>query len=284
MNLVIIGAGDMGEWFAKFGKRKGWSVSITDIDEEKAQKTAEELDLESFEDPVEAVENAEIVLISVPIKETPKVIEEIAEHLERNSLLVDIASVKEEVVTKMKEIDSKCELASIHPLFGPGAKNLNEKNIVSIPVKAGEKYREIREILSNLGANVVEMNEREHDRLMSRVQALTHFTMLAYIHALNSMSDSEKEEIFQTPISNKLLELTKAFLRENPELCGEIQIENRYAPMARNSLREAVRSLDLALDAENSKIVKEIFREARDKINPEDIESAYRKIYEKEDN
>ncbi len=87
----------------------------------KSRRAGEELNVESSSSNKEAVKGAEMILVSVPIKETPKVIEEIADSLEEDSLLFDIASVKEEVVDKMEEVELKSELVSIHPLFGPGA-------------------------------------------------------------------------------------------------------------------------------------------------------------------
>lgn len=280
MKIAILGAGSMGEWFARFAKRLDWNVTISDIKDERVKKIANELGLEASTNNKKAVEGAEIVLIAVPIKETPNVIQEVADSLEKNALLFDIASVKEEAVETMEQIDVDSELASIHPLFGPGAENLEGKNIISVPIKVGKKYRKLKKVLSNLGAQVVEMEANKHDRLMSVIQSLTHFTLLTYYSALNSMKYSEEAESLQTPLFKKLHDLTKAFLREDPKLCGDIQTENRYSSMARSSIKEACRSLDLALEAENVKFVEEIFNEARDKIGSEEIKSAYERLYE----
>ncbi|KXA95863.1 hypothetical protein AKJ65_00405 [candidate division MSBL1 archaeon SCGC-AAA259E19] len=281
MKLAILGAGDMGEWFAKFAKNRGWEVSISDIKKEKARKVAEDLNIEAAENNKKAVEKADTVLVSVPIKETPKVIREASNSLKRNSLLLDIASVKEKSVDAMEEIDVDSELVSIHPLFGPGAKNLENKNIVSIPVKAGNRYAELKKIFSNMEARVIEMEAVEHDRLMSITQSLTHYTLLTYFSALDSMKGFEKAEKLKTPMFQNLLDLTKAFLHEDPKLCGDIQTENRYSNMARASLREACRSLDTGLKSKNTKPIEEIFEMAQDKIGSEEIKTAYEKIYEK---
>lgn len=281
MKLAILGAGDMGKWFAKFAKNRGWEVSISDIKKEKAQKVAEELNLEAVENNKKATEKADIVLVSVPIKETPKVIREVSDSLKRDALLLDIASVKEKSVDAMKEIDVDSELVSIHPLFGPGAENLENKNIISIPVKTGKKYAELKKMFSNMGARVEEMEAVEHDRLMSITQSLTHYTLLTYFSALDSMEGLEKTKKFKTPIFQNLLDLTKGFLREDPKLCGDIQIENRYSNMARASLQEACRSLNMGLKSKNTRPIEEIFEKARDKIGSEELKTAYKKLYEK---
>lgn len=281
MEMAVIGAGAMGKWFANFAKNSGWNVKITDIDQEKAQKVAQELGVGLAETNVRATEGADIVLISVPIKETPKIISEVSESLENDALLIDIASVKEDPVDTMTQTKTEAEMVSMHPLFGPGAEDLKNRTIVAVPIRDGEKYQSLRKLLSNLGAQIVEMEASEHDRIMSVTQSLTHFTLLSYLSALKSMNASEKAKELRTPMFQKLLDISKAFLIEDPELCGDIQTENKYSPMARGSLMEACRSLNVALQTENVKEIEKIFEEATVDITQEEIEEAYQKLYER---
>lgn len=280
MELAVLGAGAMGRWFAKFAGDRGWEVSITDIDGRKARRVSEELNINLSDSNEAAARDAGVVLVAVPIKETPQVIEEVAGSVAEDSLLVDIASVKEGPVTKMEEIDVDCELASIHPLFGPGTESLEDQNIISIPVKVGERYQRFKDILSSSGAQIKEMKAEEHDRLMSVVQSLTHLTLLIYVSAFNSMKSSGEALSFQTPMFKKLIDVTKAFLNEDPKLCGDIQTENRYSSMARSSILEACRSLNVALKAENTRVIEDIFEEAREELGMNEIEKAYEEMYE----
>ncbi len=269
----------MGKWFAKFAKDRGWNVSISDKNRERAERVAEEIGGELAEDNLDAVAGADIALISVPILETPDVITEVSEALDGNTLLLDVASVKEKPVEKMKSIKTGAELASIHPLFGPGAEKLRNKNIIAVPVEVGEKYENFKELLLEEGANVGEMEANEHDRLMAITQGLTHFTLLTYISALDSMKGSEKALEFQTPMLNRLLDLTKAFLKENPKICMDIQTENKYSHVARSALLEACQSLDEAIEAENTEMMEELFENTRKKLGLKEIEEAYENLY-----
>ncbi len=283
MDIAIIGSGEMGEWFAKFFKEKEWNVTITDKDHEKALKIAEELDIDAERDNEKAVKDSQITMISVPIQSTSKVIQEIEDDLDEDSLLIDIASVKKTVVEKMKELEVESELASIHPLFGPGAKSLEGQNIASIKIKTGQKYENFKEILSDSGANIFEMTADEHDRIMATTQSLTHFTILSFLSSLDSMTDLEKAQKLSTPMFQKLLDLAKAFLSEDPKICEDIQTENIYAEEAQTKAKEASESLESAMKDENIEIIREIFEKYREKIGMEEIESTYKKIYEKED-
>lgn len=282
MDIAIIGAGVMGRWFSEFFEDKDWNVTITDKDDEKARRAADELGIETVENNTEAVKGADIIIISVPIKETPVVIREVGSSLNSDSLLLDIASVKEVVVDAMKKLDVKSELASMHPLFGPGAENLEGQNIASIPVDTGERYEQFKKALSDSGAQILEIEAEEHDKIMSVTQSLTHFTLLTFLSALDSMPDKKKAKNLSTPMFQKLLDLSKAFLSEDPNICGDIQTENRYAHKARSTIREACRTLDNALKAEDARVIEEIFEKARKQISAEEIESTYKELYEEE--
>ena len=283
MDIAIIGSGEMGEWFAKFFKEKGWNVTITDKDHKKALKIADELDIDAEKDNKKAARDSQITIISVPIQSTSEVIQEIKDSLDEDSLLIDIASVKKTVVEKMKELEVESELASIHPLFGPGAEDLEGQNIASIKIRAEEKYENFKKTLTNSGANVFELEAKEHDRIMATTQTLTHFTILSFLSSLDSMTDLEKAQKLSTPMFQKLLDLSKAFLSEDPKICGDIQTENIYAEEAQTKAKEASESLKSAMKDENTEIIREIFEKYREKIGMEEIESTYKKIYEKED-
>ncbi|MBS3815054.1 MAG: prephenate dehydrogenase [Hadesarchaea archaeon] len=280
MDFGVIGVGLMGKWFAEYAKNKNWSVKITDIDNEKAKEIGEEIEVEVIDTNEELASESDIVLVAVPVKKTPKVIREIHNSMKKDALLVDLASAKEDVVDEMKKLDERTELASIHPLFGPGAEDAKDKIILSVPVNTGDKYDELKKSFEDSGAKFEEMGAEKHDKLMMVTQSLTHFTLLTYISALKSMGGFEEVREIKTPISSHLLEVAKAFLNTNPELCGNLQIENRYAPMARSSVMEACRSLNVAMEANNINAVKDLFKEARELIGSEEIEEAYKKLYD----
>lgn len=280
MRISIIGIGEMGEWFAEFAENRGWDISLTDIDAERGKKMAQKLEANFHPSNKEAASRGDVVLISVPIGQTPKVIEEVSSSTKKGSLLVDIASVKERSVKKMREIETKSELASMHPLFGPGAKNLEGQNIITIPVKTGDKYDKFKSIMTEFGAKVEEMEASEHDKLMANIQTLTHSALLAYLSAFNSMDNFEKAIKYQTPMLKGLLNSCRAFLKEDPELCGEMQTQNQYGEMARETLMESCRSLKLALDSDNTDEIKRIFEESRKRLGMKDIKKAYKKLYE----
>lgn len=279
MKLGIIGAGSMGRWFAQYAKRNDWEVTISDIDVKKAEKTASEIGVDSAETNEEAASEADVILVAVPIETTPEVIKEVSSSAREDALLADIASAKEDVAGAMEELDVKLELVSLHPLFGPGAEDIGGKIILSVPIKPGEKYKMLKGTFEESGAKIEEVEAEEHDKLMTITQSMTHFILLTYLAALKSMKNFKEAGKLQTPISTRLLDLAKAFLHTDPQLAGDLQTKNRYASIARSSVMEASRSLNVALDAENISAIEDLFEEVRELIGPSEVEDAYKRLY-----
>lgn len=283
MRIAIIGAGVMGRWFARFAKRNKWDVVMTDINVAKATQTGKEIEVEVAEANEEAVADADIALVAVPIAETPGVVREVAKHMQKGSLLMDIASAKADVADEMKGLKVDLELVSLHPLFGPGASNVKDKTFVAAPVKPGKRYTEFKRELEKLGAKVVEMEADDHDRLMAITQCMTHFVLMSYLSALRKMKNVKRAKKLQTPMSSTLFSLAKAFLATNPDVMGELQVHNKYASIARSAMLEACRSLDVALEARDAKVLQKVFEDARNLLGPTEARAAYEELYEEKE-
>lgn len=277
MKVAVIGAGEMGRWLARFSKRWG-EVVVSDVSLPKARRLASELKVKAASQD-KAVAEADVIFVAVPISATPQVLKEAAGLARRGSLLADVASVKGEVVKAMDEIGQEVELVSIHPLFGPGASSLKNKDIVVIPVRPGKRYRKLRELLVGSGARIVEMDAESHDRTMAVVQCLTHFVLLAYIKALQSLGRGKVSMKVRTPMFSRLVELAKAASAGGPELYLEIQQWNRYAGLVRFSATEAIHSLDTIFARGDLKSLKEILDGAIALFGRGEIERAYADLY-----
>ena len=278
MKVAIVGAGDMGRWLASFSKNLG-QVTVSDIDAKKAQKVAAELGIISMAEN-EAVKEADLVLVAVPISKTPEVIKSLSKIAKKGSLLADVASVKAEVVDAMRTVKAEIELVSLHPLFGPGAKNIKGKDVIAVPVRPGKRYIELKKILARSGALVAEMDADTHDRLMAIVQCLTQFMLIAYLRAVKSVKDMKMATKLRTPMFATLTNLAKAILEGNPKVYGELQVRNKYAKIVRSSMTEACSSLDKAFSGGDAKAAEKVFEEALVQFGKGEAKKAYLKLYE----
>lgn len=279
MRITIIGAGAMGTWFANLLRDSG-RITLCDIDQKIAKRAASRLGV-SHARQNEAVGAADVILVAVPISETPNVVRSALGLMKRGALLFDISSVKGEVVEVMRGFGGRVELASIHPLFGPGATTLSGKDIISVPVKTGQKYKWLKHFLLERGARVTEMEAEEHDRLMSVIQSLTHFTLLSYLASASSLKEYGKTGKLRTPIFEELRELAKCLLHGDLRMYGEIQVHNRYSRIIRSHFIEACRSLDLAFSSGDFRSTPELLENAKRMFEPGELEKSYKRLYER---
>jgi len=266
----------MGGWFASLAGREGWEVYLFDLLPKRAEELARKIGGCRVATLKELGEKAEILLVAVPISSTPRVVEELAGMVGEGKLLMDIASVKGEVVRTMKGVKGRMELASLHPLFGPGARDLKNKTVISVPVRVGRRYGEFTRFLSSKGARVVEMGAEEHDRFMAVTQALTHFLLLSCAEALGELGFEEK---LSTPLFSSLLQLVRASLASDPLLCGEIQLLNPHSKEARRKLVGIMEELDRELSSGRTEKLRRILEHWGRKWRRE-VERAYEELYE----
>jgi prephenate dehydrogenase len=279
LKALIVGAGVMGSWFARFWKENLGEVGVADINQGKARRVASKLGVKHVS-MGELGAGADVVLVAVPIPATPGVVAELAPKLGRRTLLADLCSVKEEVVSTMQGLSVEAELASLHPLFGPGAHSIEGKDVLSIPVRTGRVYRKLVGSLTSLGARVTEMKAEEHDKLMSVIQCMTHFTLLVYLAAYDSLREFNKRRV-RTPLFDSLLNSAKAILASDARLYGELQVYNRYSRIARARVLEACRSLDITLASGNVRSLEEMFQRFAKSFGMLELRKTYQRLYEK---
>ena len=81
MEIAIIGAGNVGKALAKASVELGHGVTITAAHIENAQAAADEVGARSAKSNAEAVENADVVILAVPVGAVDEVLRETGESL-----------------------------------------------------------------------------------------------------------------------------------------------------------------------------------------------------------
>ncbi|ATZ61617.2 MAG: prephenate dehydrogenase [Methanosarcinales archaeon Met12] len=224
--LIVGGAGEMGQWFARFLMRQNYAVSITDIDP-TAKEVAKKLGAGFVEDASETAVDFDIVLVSVPIDVTEEVIRSIAPQMRAGSLLMDITSIKKGPMEAMKKAPKGIELIGTHPMFGPMAPDLRRQTVILVPVQGRSEHwlPNIRELFEENGAHVEILTAEEHDQIMAIVQGLTHFAYIAIGVTLNTLNFEVRESRrFMSPVYEIMVDFMGRILAQNPHLYAMIQM------------------------------------------------------------
>ena len=208
---IIGGKGRMGNWFKNFFENQGLEVIISDLDTRISNR--------------EVAEKADIVIVSVPIKNTVKVINEIIPYIKKDALLTDLTSIKVEPIKAMKK--AKSGVLGMHPLFGPLAPNLKNQNIVFCPIKKNKWINFLKKLFKENGARIIEISPEIHDAQMALLQCLIHFSNinLAYFFYRKKFKPLPS---FLTPTFRLQSLLMGRILAQNPELYADIEIKNSY--------------------------------------------------------
>lgn len=179
------------------------------------------------------------VLMAVPVRTMPAVLDAMVQHLQPGATVVDMASVKVRPMRWMAEkLPATVARVGTHPLFGPDS--VHERGIRGqrIVVCEAEGHavaaRSIEVLARRLGLEVVRLDPEAHDREMARSQAVVF--LLARALAAAGLEGSE----LGTPSERRVwsaLHLTSA---DTDELYEDILRLNPHAPDAARAVAAAV--------------------------------------------
>ncbi|MBP2200794.1 prephenate dehydrogenase [Methanococcus voltae] len=238
ISVSIIGGTDgLGKWFAKFLKESikkndnfNFEITVTGRNKEKGTAVSQELDLNYCSDNIKAVEKADIVIIAVPISHTLSVIEEVAPHIQKGSILMDMTSVKEKPSLKMMEFTKTgVSIIPTHPMFGPSVPSIAEQVVILTPVERcdNKHFEKVKEFLENAGAKVIVVTPQQHDEIISVIQGLTHFVHISLGSTLRELGVSIKDSRnFASPIYEMMINMVGRIVGQNANLYADIQMNN----------------------------------------------------------
>jgi prephenate dehydrogenase len=216
----------MGRLFAAVFQRAGYEVLVSG----RATETTSR----------DIAKECDIIIVSVPIRDTVQVIEGIAPLLKKGQLLCDLTSLKAGPVAAM--LKSRADVIGLHPMFGPTVRSLQKQTIIACPARAEPAAVDaLLNIFRNEGAVCTITTPEEHDRMMAVVQGLTHFVTLSLADAIRRLGISiEATKAFTSPVYTIELSLVGRLLSQNPDLYGSILQQNPFVPEVLAACRESV--------------------------------------------
>ncbi|WP_440952873.1 prephenate dehydrogenase [Methanococcoides sp. FTZ1] len=226
--LIIGGTGGMGQWFTKFFLHHDYEVIVwgssgkTEIADQMGVEFASDLD--------KAIAEADVVIITVPIDITARVIRETAPKMKQGSLLMDLTSIKAEPVNAMKEYAPEdVEILGTHPMFGPSIPTLQGQIVIMSPIegRCDRWFPIMHDLFEKSGAHIEIIDPEEHDRFVSVVQGLTHFAYITIGTTFKSLDfDISKSRRFMSPVYEIMVDFVGRILGQNPYLYAHIQMKN----------------------------------------------------------
>ena len=250
MKIGIIGGSDgLGKTLVYYF-RDEFDVTITARDHQKGRKVADELNVNYIESNTQLAETSDMLIISVPINNTPSVIREVAPFMKKGSVMIDVTSIKEEPLKAMEEyLPPNVEYIPTHPIFGPRTTEVDNQIIALTPTKKGKWYPKVYNYLAGKNMRIIETTAKHHDYMMSIVQVLTHFSFISTASAMEKLKvDINETEDYESPIYNLMIDMIARIVSQNPYLTYYIQTMNNNGPKIRKAFSDAVDELRESID------------------------------------
>jgi len=274
--VALIGCGLMGGSFAVAARRAGWAPHIVGF---SATETSRQKALsmgvidEAVDSIAQAVTDADVVLLAVPVKATAACFQAIAPALKSDALLMDVGSTKADIVAAALEtLGHKLHcFVPVHPIAGKEVAGIEHSDadlyqdralIITPMASSGSTQVQLaKQIWKSLGSYITELSPAAHDAAFAAVSHLPHVLAYAIIRG-----------IFQQKNGAELLALGGPGFRDfsriaasDPVVWRDILTSNREQVLLQIShFKDALNDFEQAIQLKNPQALEDMIRQASD--------------------
>ena len=273
MNIAIIGVGLIGGSFALALQREFGDLRVIGIDSDPAAiDEAIRRGVIDESASLDATADCDLIMIAVPVRQTPAVLAGIAPHLKPSTVVTDVGSTKQDVISAARtSLGNKIsQFVPGHPIAGrehagvsAAASELFEgKNMVLTPMTENteESIERVRSLWRACGAKVVEMSAETHDAVFAAVSHLPHLLAFALV-----------DELAARPNAKTLFSFAASGFRDftriagsSPEMWRDIALNNRDALLCELGAYEAhIVELKRALESGDGDVLEAMMARAK---------------------
>ena len=210
MDVLIVGAGDVGRWF---GDLVDGPPTFADVDPEAAEAAAAAAGPRARAVDLDGDESFGLVCIAVPLSAAATVIEEQASRAQQ--AVVDLTGSMQDPLAAMARSAPARERVSFHPLFAPE----HAPGRVAVSTSAGGPATDhVRRWFEDAGNTLVDVDPVTHDEAMETVQGRAHAAILAFALAADDVPEG-----LETPIYEELAALVDRVTTGNAGVYADIQ-------------------------------------------------------------
>ncbi len=248
----------MGAWFASFLKKNGYEVNVYDRNERAAKSLSRKEKLRFVGDLNRAAREAQLIIFATPTRITKRLIEQI--QVKSNASIVEISSVKTPIKSTIVKLQKKgIPILSIHPMFGPGAKTIAGRVVLTSVIPTNNRVaKQFLSLLERNGAKLIQCSLKDHDKLASIILALPHFINIVFVNSLRALSvnPDRMRTLAGTTFKLQLL-VAEAIYQEGTENEVSILVDNAHSLSTLKKLAQETASL---LDAIENRKTRKLVR------------------------
>ena len=239
--ITLIGIGLIGSSLAHDIKRLGLANEVV-VATRSAEtlKRAEELELGDryTTSSAEAVKDADLVIVSVPVGASESVAKEIASSLKPGAIVTDVGSTKASVIAQMQpHMPDHVHFIAGHPIAGteksgpdagfPGL--FQGRWCILTPLEGTDAtaLKTLRSFWEALGSRVDEMDAQHHDKVLAIVSHLPHLIAYNIVGTADDLETVTESEVIKYSASG-FRDFTR-LAASDPTMWRDVCLHNRDA-------------------------------------------------------
>ena len=270
--VCIIGCGLIGSSIARAIRKQNLSTKIVSSNRsDSVNKKVIELKIvdDSNSDTKKMAEGSDLIIIATTVSSYEDVILKIKDSLKDGSILTDVGSVKENVISSIeKNVPKNVSWISSHPIAGTeesgpeaGFSELFENKwcILTPSKKANNKDIKLLETFwKKMGSKVDIMDAKKHDYILSITSHMPHLIAYNIVNTTLNAQDKKESDVIKYSAGG-LRDFTR-IAASNPIMWRDIFIQNKKntSNMIDNFIVN-LKDLKKAIENEDGKKLEEIF-------------------------
>ena len=282
--ITVIGCGLIGSSILRVIEKKNIAKEINAYDKSKEVTSylAKNFKFKICDNITEAVNNADLVIISSPLSSYKEILSQIQSNLKKGSILTDTGSAKKEInkIIKKSSLSDVTWIAS-HPIAGTeysgpqsGFAELFEKRWCILSADENTDKKEITKLEKfwvELGSKIKVMSFEHHDYVLSLTSHLPHAVAYSIVKTAISDDNKFKDDVIQYSAGG-LRDFTR-IAASDPLMWKDIFIDNSENILkVLDNYSKNLDEIKNAIKNKDSKKLLEIFSSTR-KVRKEIIEA-----------
>lgn len=273
--VVVIGLGLIGGSLAKALKQQQFAKQVAAFDR-NTDELQQGLDLGvidvACESMAQALDQADLVVLAVPVKATEAVLRDMHPHLPSSAVITDVGSTKGNVIDAARAVFGTIPPTFVpgHPIAGSeksGVAAADDKLFVKhkvivtpLPDSDEKAIQLISRMWQSAGAEVLRMDVARHDEVLAATSHLPHILAFSLVDTL--AKDQESKEIFRYAAGG-FRDFTR-IAASDPTMWHDVCIANRTELLNQlDAFTQGLSRLRSAIEAQDSQTMLGVFTRAK---------------------
>ena len=193
--IAIIGLGLMGGSLAL--ALKGKCATLYGIDSDHATlelALAKQVVDQADTDPAKLLPQVDLVILATPVQVILDFIQQLPSLTQNSCIVIDLGSTKRDIVQTMSTLPERFDVLGGHPICGKEKLGLENADsdlyrnapFVVTPLERTSLHAKsaIKQVVSAIGANLIEMTAEEHDRALAFISHLPFLISSAFVQSV----------------------------------------------------------------------------------------------------